>query len=251
MEKLKGKKCSIISVGFYPGNALQALAKTLPIDVVFLVNSEPKNERAMRAMEDIHKFINEFSSKVGSEVTTIDLWLDPKDGIVNAVARLRSTIEEYAPCSITIGMAGGLRWLSATLMFLALTLSSVGKYVGVTVDYVYTMLEEESRSIRTLFRTIEERTIPWPTIPKLVDLTFDEYNVLKLIGLGKHRAKDIHSELNKNCKRPSGCISMATIQRILVKLVKKGLISYEKRGKAHYYDLKPLGTMIIGKLKTT
>ncbi len=44
---------------------------------------------------------------------------------------------------------------------------------------------------------------------------------------------------------------MATVQRILVKLIRKGgLIGYEKRGgKAHYYGLKPLGLMLVGVAK--
>lgn len=116
------------------------------------------------------------------------------------------------------------------------------------MDSVFVMLEEESPSVRALFRNVEERVIPWPVTPRLADLSLDEYRVLRLIGLGKHRAKDIHSELNRDCKRPGGCISMATVQRILVKLIKKGgLIGYEKRGKAHYYELKPLGLMLVGK----
>mgnify|MGYP001773058412 CR=1 FL=1 len=261
MEKLNAnnvRKCIVVSVGLYPGNAKQALVRAGPVggDVVFLVNSEPRTvpEEVLRgrrlqptaAMEALHRLINELDS----EVRVTDVWLDPRAGIVNNVARLRTLIEEEAPCKVTIGMAGGFRWLSTALMFLALTLSSMGQYVNVTMDKVFVMLEEESPSIRALFKNVEERIITWPMIPKLVNVTRDEYEVLKLIGLGKHRAKDIKHDLNKDCIRLSGCISMATIQRILVKLVRKGLITYEKRGKAHYYELKPLGAMLVTKVET-
>ncbi|WP_054854899.1 hypothetical protein [Vulcanisaeta sp. JCM 16161] len=128
--------------------------------------------------------------------------------------------------------------------------SSVGPYVGVAVDSVFAMLEEESPSVRALFRSVEERVVPWPVVPRLASLTYDEYRVLKLIGLGRHRAKDIYGELNRDCRKPGGCISMATVQRILVRLIKKGLIGYEKRGKAHYYELTPLGLMLVGRAKT-
>ncbi len=92
------------------------------------------------------------------------------------------------------------------MMFLALALSSVGRYVGVAVDSVFVMLEEESPSVRALFRNVEERVIPWPVVPRLADLTYDEYRVLKLIGSGMHRAKDIHGELNRDCKKPGGVV---------------------------------------------
>ncbi|WP_054856837.1 hypothetical protein [Vulcanisaeta sp. JCM 16159] len=248
MEKLSVRKCVVVSVGLYPGNAKHALARAGPVggDVVFLVNSEPRivpegilrgrREQPIQAMEALHKFINELDS----EVNVVDVWLDPKDGIATSVARLRSLIETYVPCRVIISMAGGFRWLSAALMFLALALASVGPYVGVVVDSVFAMLEEESPSVRALFRSVEERVVPWPVVPRLASLTYDEYRVLKLIGLGRHRAKDIHGELNRDCKKPGGCISMATVQRTLVKLIKKGLIGYEKRGRAHYYELTPL-----------
>ncbi|WP_054854900.1 hypothetical protein [Vulcanisaeta sp. JCM 16161] len=85
MEKLNVRKCVMISVGLYPGNARQALARAGPVggDVVFLVNSEPREvpREALRgrwkqppveAMEALHKFVNELDS--GIEV--VDVWLD-------------------------------------------------------------------------------------------------------------------------------------------------------------------------------
>ncbi|WP_243680244.1 CopY family transcriptional regulator [Vulcanisaeta souniana] len=193
MEKLSVKKCVVVSVGLYPGNAKHALARAGPVggDVVFLVNSEPRTvpeevlrgggrrRQPMDTMEAIHSFINELDS----EINIVDVWLDPRDGLVTSVAKLRSLIEGYAPCRVIIGMAGGFRWLSTALMFLALALVSVGPYVGITVDSVFAMLEEESPSVRALFRSVEERVIPWPVIPRLADLAFDEYRVIRLIGL--------------------------------------------------------------------
>ncbi len=261
MEKLSVRKCVVVSVGLYPGNAKQALVRAGPVggDVVFLVNSEPRavpegvvrgrRRQPTEAMEALHRFIKELGEE-GEVIGVVDVWLDPRDGIAVSVARLRSMVEDYAPCRVIIGMAGGFRWLSVALMFLALALSTVGPYVGVTVDSVFAMLEEESPSVRALFRNVEERVIPWPVMPRLADLTFDEYRVLRLIGLGRHRAKGILDEYNRDCKKPGGCISMAKVQRILTKLVKKGLIGYEKRGKAHYYELKPLGQMLVGVVKT-
>ncbi|ADY01602.1 MAG: CopY family transcriptional regulator [Vulcanisaeta sp.] len=258
MEKLSVRKCVVVSVGLYPGNAKHALARAGPVggDVVFLVNSEPRivpegilrgrREQPIQTMEALHKFINELDS----EVNVVDVWLDPKDGIATSVARLRSLIEAYVPCRVIIGMAGGFRWLSTALMFLALALASVGPYVGITMDSVFAMLEEESPSVRALFKSVEERVIPWPVVPKLADLMLDEYRVLRLIGLGKHRAKDILNEYRKECKKVSECMSMAKVQRILVRLVRKRLINYEKRGKAHHYELTPLGTILVGTVKT-
>ncbi|MGC8608222.1 MAG: CopY family transcriptional regulator, partial [Vulcanisaeta sp.] len=165
MEKLNAKKCIVVSVGLYPGNARQALTKAGPVggDVVFLVNSEPRTapenvlkgrrRQPTEAMEVLHKFIRELSEE-GEVINVVDVWLDPRDGIAVSVARLRSMIEGYAPCRIVIGMAGGFRWLSVALMFLALALSTVGRYTGVTVDSVFAMLEEESPSVRALFRNV-------------------------------------------------------------------------------------------------
>lgn len=133
MEKLSVKKCVVVSVGLYPGNAKHALARAGPVggDVVFLVNSEPRTvpeevlrgggrrRQPMDTMEAIHSFINELDS----EINIVDVWLDPRDGLVTSVAKLRSLIEGYAPCRVIIGMAGGFRWLSTALMFLALAWS--------------------------------------------------------------------------------------------------------------------------------
>ena len=261
MEKLNAynvRKCIVVSVGLYPGNARQTLVRAGPVggDVVFLVNSEPRTvpEEVLRGGRlqptDTMKVLHRFIKEIDREVNVVDVWLDPRDGIAINVARLRSLVEDYAPCRVIIGMAGGFRWLSAALMFLALALASVGNYVGVAVDSVYTMLEEESPSVRALFKNVEERVIPWPVVPRLAEISDRrEYSILRLIGLGKHRAKEILRELNKDCKKPGGCISMATVQRILVKLTRKGLINYRKQGKAHYYELGLLGTMLVTRVK--
>ncbi len=198
------------------------------------------------AMETLHRFISESFEDLSIDIR--DEWLDPRLGLVHNVALLRSLVEDLAPCRAVIVIAGGLRWLSAALMFLSLTLATAGGFTNIKIEPVQTMLEEESPSIRALFKGTE-RIITWPFVPRLVDLTLNEYIVLKQIASGRRRAKELHGELNKDCRRPRGCVSMATIQRILTKLVRKGLVTHEHRGKGFLYNLTPLGMMLVERPK--
>ena len=256
-EKLN-RKCVVVSVGLYPGNARVALMSVglYDGDVVILVNSEPRSvpESVIRgrrrqpteAMESLRKFISEAFEGLNIEVR--DVWLDPKLGLMTNVAMLRSIIEGYVPCDVIIAMAGGLRWLSSALMFLAIALNTVGRFISVRVDKVFTMLEEESPSIRALFKGVE-RFIEWPFIPAMAELTREEYSVLKLVGEGVEKAKYIHKEYNSRfCKsRYKECISMPTVERILVKLRRKNLVKFEASGKAYRYYLTPVSVMLVGK----
>jgi len=248
----------VVSVGLYPGNAEIALMSVgfHDGDVVILVNSEPRSvpESVIRgrrrqpteAMETLRKFISETFKSLNIEVR--DVWLDPKLGLMANVAMLRSIIESYAPCDVIIAMAGGLRWLSSALMFLAIALNTVGRFISVRVDKVFTMLEEESPSIRALFKGVE-RFIEWPFIPAMAELTREEYSVLKLVGEGVEKAKYIHKEYNSRfCQsRYKECISMQTVERILVKLRRKNLVKFEASGKAYRYYLTPVSVMLVGK----
>jgi len=248
----------VVSVGLYPGNARVALMSVglYDGDVVILVNSEPRSvpESVIRgrrrqpteAMESLRKFISEAFEGLNIEVR--DVWLDPKLGLMTNVAMLRSIIEGYVPCDVIIAMAGGLRWLSSALIFLAIALNTVGRFISVRVDKVFTMLEEESPSIRALFKGVE-RFIEWPFIPAMAELTREEYSVLKLVGEGVEKAKYIHKEYNSRfCKsRYKECISMPTVERILVKLRRKNLVKFEASGKAYRYYLTPVSVMLVGK----
>jgi len=256
LEKLS-RRCVVVSVGLYPGNAKVALVSVglYDGDVVVLVNSEPRvvpenvvrgrRRQPTEAMETLHKFVGEAFE--GLRVEVRDVWLDPKLGLVANVAMLRSFIESYAPCDVVIAMAGGLRWLSSALMFLAVALNTVGGFVGVRVDRVFTMLEEESPSIRALFRGVE-RIVEWPFVPVMAELTEEEYRVLRLVGDGINKAKRIKEEYNaRYCQGRKECISLPTIERILIKLRRKGLVNYEPTGKAYRWHLTPMGQLLVEK----
>ncbi len=247
----------MVSVGLYPGNAKVALMSVglYDGDVVILVNSEPravpenvirgKRRQPTEAMEALHKFVSEAFE--GLRVEVRDMWLNPRLGLVANVAMLRSFIESYAPCDVVIAMAGGLRWLSSALMFLAIALNTVGRFVGVRVDRVFAMLEEESPSIRALFRGVE-RIVEWPFVPVMAGLTEEEYRVLKLVSEGVNKAKRIKEEYNTRYRQGGReCISLATIERVLIKLRRKGLVNYEPTGKAYRWYLTPMGQLLVGK----
>lgn len=59
---------------------------------------------------------------------------------------LRSFIEDCAPCSFTIGIAGD-RWVTTILSFLAMTLATVGGFVNVSVDRVFVMLDDKGEPV--------------------------------------------------------------------------------------------------------
>jgi len=62
------------------------------------------------------------------------------------VIDLRSFIEDCAPCSFTIGIAGD-RWVTTILSFLAMTLATVGGFVNVSVDRVFVMLDDKGEPV--------------------------------------------------------------------------------------------------------
>jgi hypothetical protein len=84
---------------------------------------------------------------------------------------LGSMIEGNAPCDVVIGIAGD-RWVTTVLSFLAMTLATVGGFVNINVDRVFTMPGDK------------DEPVDWPIAPRLVDLSLVEYRVLRLICSG-------------------------------------------------------------------
>ncbi|ABW02344.1 CRISPR-associated CARF protein Csa3 [Caldivirga maquilingensis] len=253
IEELKLKRTIVVSVGMYPYNAIVAIMSigVGPGDVIILVNSEPRRIEDLRprggrmqpedAMNQIRKIILDNIP----EVDIKDVWLSPSRHLADNVALLRTLVESLAPTSVTIAIAGGLRWLSVVLMFLAMALKTIGGYTRVNVEDVFVMLEEESPSIKRIFPGIRERIIHWPIIPALTSMDKLEYEILRIITSKEDgiKAKEIIQAINGQFER-SRRPSKASIERKLTKLRRKGVITYEKVGKAYIYKPTDLGKIL-------
>ena len=140
---------------------------------------------------------------------------------------LRSFIEDCAPCSFTIGIAGD-RWVTTILSFLAMTLATVGGFVNVSVDRVFIMPGDKGEPI------------DWPIVPRLIDLSLVEYRVLKLICNGYSLAKEI---VKSYTSKYGEAISLQAIERTLAKLRSKGLIDSKPVSKALMHEATELGRL--------
>jgi len=144
------------------------------------------------------------------------------------VIDLRSFIEDCAPCSFTIGIAGD-RWVTTILSFLAMTLATVGGFVNVSVNRVFVMPSDKGEPV------------DWPVTPRLVDLSLVEYRVLKLICNGYSLAKEI---VKGYASRFNEAISLPAVERTLVKLRVKGLVNGKHSGRALVYEETELGRIL-------
>jgi hypothetical protein len=154
--------------------------------------------------------------------------LNPRASLVDTVAGLRSFIEDYAPCSLTIGIAGD-RWIATILSFLAMALATVGGFINVSIDRVFVMPGDKGEPVN------------WPIVPRLVDLSLVEFRVLRLICSGYSLAKEI---VKGYASKYGEAISLQAIERILAKLRVKGLVNGKHSGRALVYEETELGRLI-------
>ena len=154
--------------------------------------------------------------------------LNPRASLVDTVAGLRSFIEDYAPCSLTIGIAGD-RWIATILSFLAMALATVGGFINVSIDRVFVMPGDKGEPVN------------WPIVPRLVDLSLVEFRVLRLICSGYSLAKEI---VKGYASKYGEAISLQAIERILAKLRNKRLVNSKRSGRALAYEETELGRLI-------
>ena len=162
------------------------------------------------------------------EVKVESFVINPRASLIDAVIDLRSFIEDCAPCSFTIGIAGD-RWIATILSFLAMTLATVGGFVNVSVDRVCVILGDKDEPVN------------WPTVPRLIDLSLVEYRVLRLICSGYSLAKEI---VKGYTSKYGETISLQVIERVLAKLRVKGLVNGKPVSKALMHEATELGRLI-------
>jgi hypothetical protein len=172
----------------------------------------------------------EFTSQVYQDldIKVEQFILNPKASLVDTVAGLRSFIEDYAPCSIVIGIAGD-RWVATVLGFLAMVLATVGGFTGINVNRVFVVQGERGG------------IVDWPIAPRLINISQTEYRVLRLICDRHVLAK----EITKVYEGVFGeRISIQAVERILAKLRVRGLVSSKPSGKAYLYDVTVIGRLL-------
>ena len=216
------KRCIIIGTGINITPARLALinADVNDGDYVMLVGVSSDALNAL--VEFARQVYQDFDVKVEQFI------LNPKASLVDTVAGLRTFIEDYAPCSLVIGIAGD-RWVTTVLGFLAMTLATVGGFTNISVNRVFVMPGDK------------DEPVDWPIIPRLVDLSLVEYRVLKLICSGYSLAKEI---VKGYASRFNETISLQAIERILAKLRNKRLVNGKPVGKALMHESTALGRLI-------
>jgi len=171
----------------------------------------------------------EFTSQVYQDldIKVEQFILNPRASLIDTVSGLRSFIEDYAPCSIVIGIAGD-RWVTTVLGFLAMTLATVGGFTGINVDRVFTMPDKGE-------------PIDWPIAPRLINLSQTEYRVLRLICDGHALAKEVAKAYGEAFREG---ISIQVVERVLAKLRARGLVEARQSGKAYAYEVAQLGRLL-------
>ncbi|MEM1731361.1 MAG: CRISPR-associated CARF protein Csa3 [Ignisphaera sp.] len=237
------KRIVVASVGFNWSRTLRGIygIGLYPNDIVILVNSKPEKEDAVKAMN----IIKDRLSEVG--VKALELWLNPIEPFELNVARVRSLIERCAPCSVVILIAGGFRWITTVLIFSATVLNTIGNLArdSIIVEKIRIEIEEEIEGIditdsKPLYIEIHR-------IPKLINLTIEDYEILKIIGQNQDIRQNSLTKKSiikiKDIANQSGK-PRTTIIRKLLKLEKIGLITREVQGRYYTYKLTDIGKML-------
>jgi hypothetical protein len=172
----------------------------------------------------------EFTSQVYQDlgIKVEQFILNPKASLVDTVAGLRSFIEDYAPCSIVIGIAGD-RWVATVLGFLAMAIAAVGGFTNISVDRVFIVPGDKGG------------VIDWPIAPRLINISLTEYRVLRLICDGNVLAKEVAKAYVDAFKEG---ISIQAVERVLAKLRVKRLVEAKPSGKAYAYEVAQLGRLL-------
>jgi len=217
-----GKKCIVIGASLNIAPARLALINSDVNDGDYAILVGISSDALKALVEFAKQIYQDFNVKV--ESITLNQGLN----LIDTVSMLRSIIEGNAPCNVVIGIAGD-RWVTTILSFLAMTLATVGGFVNVSVDRVFTMPGDKGEPV------------DWPIIPRLVDLNLIEYRVLKLICNGYGLAKEI---VKSYTSKYGEAISLQAIERTLAKLRSKGLINSKPVGKALMHESTALGKLI-------
>ena len=214
-------KCIVIGAGLNIAPARLALINSdvNDGDLIILVGLSGD------ALSALAEFTSQVYQDLGIKVE--QFILNPKASLVDTVAGLRSFIEDYAPCSIVIGIAGD-RWVTTVLGFLAMTLATVGGFTGINVDRVFTMPDKGE-------------PIDWPITPRLINISQTEYRVLRLICDGNVLAKEVAKAYGEAFKEG---ISIQAVERVLAKLRVKRLVEAKPSGKAYAYEVAQLGRLL-------
>jgi hypothetical protein len=216
------KRCIIIGAGINITPARLALINADVNDGDFIILVGVSSDALNALVEFARQVYQDFDVKVEQFI------LNPKASLVDTVAGLRTFIEDYAPCSLVIGIAGD-RWVTTVLGFLAMTLATVGGFTNISVNRVFVVPGDK------------DEPVDWPIIPRLVDLSLVEYRVLKLICSGYSLAKEIVKGYASKFNEP---ISLQAIERTLAKLRAKGLIDGKHSGRALVYEGTQLGRIL-------
>lgn len=245
------RRVIVASVGFNWQRVLRGCygVGLYPSDVVILINSLPSREDSKKAMSTLRDRFEELGLNV------VELWLDPDEEFELNVARVRSVIESYGPCSVIFLVGGGLRWLTMTLIMTAIALNTIGGLLGeksVKVEKIRIELEEEAESIDNIRLTT--RYIEISTIPKLADIDAVDYETLKVLSETENSVKTqkIYRDLIERGTRIRDLIEKlkrprTTITRRLQKLERLGLISRKAAGRGLVYELTTTGKLIAYK----
>jgi hypothetical protein len=214
-------KCIVIGAGLNIAPARLALINSdvNDGDLIILVGLSGD------ALSALAEFTSQVYQDLGIKVE--QFILNPKASLVDTVAGLRSFIEDYAPCSIVIGIAGD-RWVTTVLSFLAMTLATVGGFTGINVDRVFTMPDKGE-------------PVNWPIAPRLINLSQTEYRVLRLICDGHALAKEVTKAYVDAFKER---VSIQAVERVLAKLRVKRLVEAKPSGKAYAYEVAQLGRLL-------
>jgi DNA-binding transcriptional ArsR family regulator len=172
----------------------------------------------------------EFTSQVYQDlgIKIEQFILNPRASLTDTVAGLRSFIKDYAPCSLTIGVAGD-RWVTTVLGFLAMVLATVGSFTGISVDRVFVVQGEKGG------------VIDWPIVPRFINLSQTEYRVLRLICDGHALAKEVAKAYGEAFKEG---VSIQVVERVLARLRARGLVTSKPSGKAYLYDATVIGRLL-------
>jgi len=214
-------KCIVIGAGLNIAPARLALINSdvNDGDLIILVGLSGD------ALSALAEFTSQVYQDLGIKVE--QFILNPKASLVDTVAGLRSFIEDYAPCSLTIGIAGD-RWVTTVLSFLAMTLATVGGFTGINVDRVFTMPDKGE-------------PVNWPIAPRLINLSQTEYRVLRLICDGHALAKEVTKAYVEAFKEG---VSIQVVERVLARLRARGLVEAKPSGKAYAYEATQLGRLL-------
>lgn len=227
----------VASVGFVWDRVIRAIGRIglSEGDVVLLFNSEPKVDKAVEAMDKIKKWVEDIFPDVVVELN----WLDPRNSFEQNVALIRRKVEEYSPCRSWFLAIGGFRWLTLAVSYAAFAVHTIGELRNIVVESLELELEEDTHSrdtIRKMFPTAEQRIIKIPVLIKLTNIDSQDIIILKAIANGTRKTKQLSQELK---------IPRATLQRKLNQLVKKELLTYEKKGRNYIYNLTSLAQIIV------